>query len=318
MRKIVILGATSHIAKGLICNFNRLGKDELYLFARSADSLKEFVDSIQCEGKVYLKEFGEFNDVDYDIIINCIGINSSVDIKDKIPSVFRLTETFDNRILYYQENHPDTLYINLSSGAAYGTDFSKPAYGSTYSKWDINDISESDYYGVAKLNSEAKHRALKNLNIVDLRIFSYFSRFINLDSSFLLTEIISCIKEGREFMTRSDNMTRDYIHPKDLHSLIEKCIEKHKVNDVFDAYSLKPVTKLEILEYFSNEYGLKYAVQGDVKVSAITGAKKNYYSNNKKAGQIGYVPEFDSIDCIMHESQYILKEKKSDLFISDD
>ncbi|MBT3878778.1 MAG: NAD(P)-dependent oxidoreductase [Candidatus Scalindua sp.] len=318
MQKIVILGATSHIAKGLICNFNRLRKDELYLFARSVDSLKAFVDSAQCEGKVYLKEFGEFNDVDYDIIINCIGINSSVNIKDKLPFFFRLTETFDNLILDYQENHPDTLYINLSSGAAYGTDFSKPAYGSTCSKWDINNISESDYYGIAKLNSEAKHRALQNLNIVDLRIFGYFSRFANLDSKFLLTEIISCIKEGREFVTGSDNITRDYIHPKDLHSLIEKCIEKHKVNDVFDAYSLKPVTKFEILEYFSKGHGLKYIVEDDVKKSAITGAKNDYYSNNKKAGQIGYIPEFDSIDCIMQESKYILKEKKSGLFISED
>ena len=119
-------------------------------------------------------------------------------------------------------------------------------------------------------------------------------------------------------MTGSDNITRDYIHPKDLHSLIEKCIEKHKVNDVFDAYSLKPVTKFEILEYFSKGHGLKYIVEDDVKKSAITGAKNDYYSNNKKAGQIGYIPEFDSIDCIMQESKYILKEKKSGLFISED
>lgn len=318
MHKIAILGATSHIARGLICNFNRLEKDELYLFARSVARLKGFISSAQCEGKVYLKGFDELNDVDYDIIVNCIGISSSADIKNELPLFFRLTETFDNRILDYQKEHPSTLYINFSSGAAYGTDFSKPAYESTCSRWDINNISELDYYGITKLNSEAKHRALNNLNIVDLRIFSYFSRFANLGSKFLLSEIISCIKEGRELVTGNDNITRDYIHPKDLHSLIEKCIEKHEVNDVFDAYSLKPVTKFEILEYFSNEYGLNYIVKDDVKESAITGTKNEYYSNNKKAQQIGYVPEFDSIDCIMHESKYILKEKKSGLSISDD
>ena len=60
-------------------------------------------------------------------------------------------------------------------------DFSVPVDESTYSKWGINHISEADYYGIAKLNSEVKLRALKDLNIVDLRVFGYFSRFIDLE-----------------------------------------------------------------------------------------------------------------------------------------
>jgi nucleoside-diphosphate-sugar epimerase len=109
-------------------------------------------------------------------------------------------------------------------------------------------------------------------------------------------------------VTGADNIVRDYIHPKDLFLLIEKCIEKKNINDVFDAYSLKPISKFEILDYFKAEYGLNYKVKDDLKISAITGTKNNYYSNNKKAQQIGYIPKFASIDCIMHESKDILKE----------
>jgi nucleoside-diphosphate-sugar epimerase len=229
-----------------------------------------------------------------------------VKLKNNISAIFHLIETFDNMVLDYLGKHPETLYINFSSGAAYGVAFDMPVNGATCSNWHINNISEADYYGIAKFHSEAKHRALKKLNIVDLRIFSYFSRFINLESKFLLTEIISYIKEGKEFITDSNNIVRDYIHPKDLHSLIEKCIEKYKINDVFDAYSLKPVTKFEILDYFKNKYRLNYIVKTDVNIIALTGSKDNYYSNNRHAQEIGYKPQFTSMDSIIQESKEIL------------
>lgn len=304
--RIAILGATSHIAKGLIYNFNKNDTNELFLFARSKDRLREFLKSIECEKNFHLKHFEELSKERYDVIINCIGISSASDFKERVSSYFRLTEEFDNLVLDYLNDHPDTLYINFSSGAAYGTDFRIPADESTYSRWDINHISEADYYGIAKLHSEAKHRALKGLNILDLRVFGYFSRFIDLESRFLLTEIISCLREGKEFVTGSDNIVRDYIHPNDLHSLVEKCVDKKIINDTFDCYSLKPVKKFEILDYFVAEYGLKYIIRDDIKTSAITGTKDNYYSINRKAKNIGYEPSVTSMYSIMQESMTIL------------
>lgn len=50
-KKIAILGATSHIAKGLIYNFNKEEANELFLFARSIDRLQGFLKSIECEKK---------------------------------------------------------------------------------------------------------------------------------------------------------------------------------------------------------------------------------------------------------------------------
>ncbi len=304
--KIAILGATSHIAKGLIYNFNRQGLDKLFLFARSKDNLQDFLANIECEKNFLLKDFDELNQERFDVIINCIGISSASDFKERVSSYFRLTEQFDNLVLDYLANYPDTLYINFSSGAVYGTDFSAPVDNSTYSRWDVNHIAEADFYGIAKLNSEVKHRALNNLNIVDFRIFGYFSRFIDLKSCFLLTEIISCVKEGKEFITTSDNIIRDYIHPKDLMSLIKLCIEKFFINDVFDVYSLKSVAKFEILDYFVAQYGLKCTIKDSMQISAVTGRKDNYYSNNRKAKNIDYNPQFTSMDTIIQESLAIL------------
>ena len=300
--RIAILGATSHIAKGLFYNFKQKGNCELFLFARSIDRLREFLKSIECGENFHLKGFDELNKERYDVIINCIGISTASDFKERVSSYFRLTEQFDNLVLDYLNEHPDTLYINFSSGAAYGTDFSVPADESTFSKWNINHISEADYYGIAKLNSEAKHRALKGLNIVDLRVFGYFSRFIDLQSRFLLTEIISCTKEGKEFITGPDNIFRDYVHPKDLFELLDKCIERHRLNDVFDVYSLKPVSKFEILEYFQKEYGLEYIINIGFASSSATGSKDNYYSINKRAREIRYIPQFTSLDSIVQET----------------
>lgn len=209
-------------------------------------------------------------------------------------------------MLDYLNDHQDTLYINFSSGAVYGTDFSAPVDKLTCSRWDVNHISEADFYGIAKLNSEAKHRALKDMNIVDLRVFGYFSRFIDLKSCFLLSEIISCIKEGKEFVTTSDNIIRDYVHPKDLMLLIKLCIDKFFINDVFDVYSLKSVAKFEILDYFVSQYGLKCTVKDSIRISAVTGIKDNYYSNSRKAEDIGYKPQFTSMDSIIQESLVIL------------
>jgi len=304
--RIAILGATSHIAKGLIYNFNNKETHELFLFARSKNRLREFLKSIECEKNFHLKDFEELNKERYDVIINCIGISSASDFKERVASYFRLTEQFDNLVLDYLNEHPDTLYINSSSGAAYGTDFSIPADESTCSRWDINHLSEADYYGVAKLNSEAKHRALKDLNIVDLRVFGYFSRFIDLNSRFLLTEIISCVKEAKEFVTGPDNIVRDYIHPKDLFELLDKCIELHRLNDVFDVCSLKPISKIEILEYFKEKYGLEYAINKEFTCPSATGRKNNYYSINKRTREIGYAPQFTSLDSIVQETEAIL------------
>lgn len=312
-KKVAILGATGHIAKGLISNFCKsLENYELFLFARSLQRLRNFLKGIGCvyNSKIHLKNFDEFNNGKYDVIINCVGAGTPLKVKELGGDILRLTEIFDNLILDYLQNNKDALYINFSSGAVYGKDFRSPISKSTFVNINVNNIGIQDCYGISKINSEAKHRSMVNFNIVDLRVFSYFSRFIDLSSKYLITEVLNCIRNNTEFITNSIDIIRDYIHPEDLFNLVEKCILKHSINDVFDVYSLKPVTKFEILECLKEEYDLKYTINDNLNVMNATGLKNNYYSINKKAEKIGYAPKVTSLECIMHESEKILKEIK--------
>ena len=115
-----------------------------------------------------------------------------------------------------------------------------------------------DYYGIVRINAEAKHRAHRNLRIIDLRIFSYFSRYINLTDGYFITDVMEAILDNKVLVTDSTNIVRDYLHPEDLFSMIVKCVHAGKINQAIDVSSSRPVAKQEILDYFTSEYGLKY------------------------------------------------------------
>ena len=102
------------------------------------------------------------------------------------------------------------------------------------------------------------------------------------------------------------NIVRDYIHPKDLFSLIRKCIKVDKINGAFNVVSLKPVSKWEILDYFSSEYGLKYKIIPSLNYTSATGSKNIYYSTYNNAARLGFKPVFNSMGTIKEESKYIL------------
>jgi nucleoside-diphosphate-sugar epimerase len=307
LKTIAILGATGHIAKNLISNFKRSENYSLYLFARSDEKLNNFLKSINYSKNVEKIGLNDFIKKRYDAVINCIGISDPGKLKNIGPEIFTLTEYYDNLILDYLKDNSSCIYINFSSGAAYGIDFFTPADQDKCNVIKINNIDEKNNYGIAKLYSEVKHRSYENFNIIDLRVFAFFSRYIDLNSKYFITELISCIKTGKEFLTGNNDIVRDYVHPVDLFNLINICINIRKINDAFDVYSLKPVTKFEILNYFAANYGLKYKIETGTLGENTTGIKDNYYSINKKAENIGYIPEFSAMDCIVGETKELLK-----------
>ena len=173
----------------------------------------------------------------------------------------------------------------------------------------VNHVAPEDYYGIVRLNAEAKHRALQHLNIVDLRVFSYFSRFINLTDGYFITDVMEAILENKVLLTDSTNIVRDYLHPEDLFAMLMKCIQAGKINRAVDVNSSRPVSKQEILDYFTAEYGLKYEKRDFTENASATGAKSNYYSTCNLASQMGYIPQFSSMDTLKHEARYILSHK---------
>ncbi|MNC18560.1 hypothetical protein D3C75_664640 [compost metagenome] len=74
-------------------------------------------------------------------------------------------------------------------------------------------------------------------------------------------------------------------------------VEENK-NDVFDVYSLNPVPKFEIIEFFVQNYNLTVKINPQENRASITGSKYNYYSTYKKASEIGYYPKYSSMQSI--------------------
>ena len=66
---IVIMGATSHIAKGLIDRFLHRGDDHMYLFSRSGEKVEHFLDAIGGPGKgnhTICTDYRAFSSFSYD------------------------------------------------------------------------------------------------------------------------------------------------------------------------------------------------------------------------------------------------------------
>lgn len=313
--KIAILGATSHIAKGLIYNFLQNGEFTLHLFIRQSDKVSEihhFLNTIERTAArkcLIHKGYNDFLRCSYDVVINCIGVGTMKKLQGDYTKYFTVTEEYDNLVINYLKKHSAALYISFSSGAIYGREFSSPAKKNTANCLRINYIAPEDYYSITRINAEAKHRAFKNLNIVDLRLFSYFSRFADLKDDYFIIEIIKCLLNKKVFKTNKSNIVRDYLHPQDLFSAIKRCIEIGKINGSFDIVSKKPASKWEIINYFASEYGLKYKVTPSFKYISATGSKNNYYSISKNALYLKYHPQFTSMDTIKEESKYILNNK---------
>jgi nucleoside-diphosphate-sugar epimerase len=305
MKKIAILGATGFIGKSLTYEFSQRNKFEVSLFSRSKDKASDFLKTIEARVKFSVHDYSEFKSHDHNVIINCSGIGNPTALKRNPSEIFKVTEYFDGLCIDYLEKNPDTLYINLSTGAVYGGETVDGITSTTKSVINMNNLSTGEYYVIAKMNSEAKHRSRSDLNIIDLRLFSFFSRFIDLDSKLLMGDIVDCLKNKKVLETSVDDIMRDYISQEDLADLIELLIQKEKMNDFFDVYTKGPISKFELLDALNAEYGLKYKINNQNSHTTPTGIKKGYYSKNYKAEALGYSPKYDSLAVIKKEIKSI-------------
>jgi nucleoside-diphosphate-sugar epimerase len=299
MKSIAILGATGYIGASLSREL-AVQKEviDLYLFSRSEEKilkLKESVKELSGQENNYFYSMEVFSKYNYDVVINCTGVSDLTTLTEQPEQIIDVTESVDTLVLDYLKKKPDTLYINMSSGAVYTT----PGAGNT-------PMTSADYYTFAKKEAEKRHRALTALSIVDIRIFSFFSRYVNSKSHFLMSEVVDCITNKKVFETSADDIVRDYISPNDLCALILLIIEKGKVNDAYDAYSKSSVTKFKLLDFLKEKYGLTYSVkEGDGVKKGLS--KNEYIPKDKKAETLGYMPVLTSLESIDHEMRALFK-----------
>ena len=290
MSRIAILGATSQIAGDFIVR--AAGQHTLFLYARQPGPVRGF----------QALPFSEFGKLSYDAVINFVGAGDPAKIKELGTAIFDITQEFDALALDFIKKNPACRYIFLSSGVASGKDFLTEA--SEMTKWltDVPSLAAQDYYSAAKFQAEARHRALPDLPIVDIRLFNYFSCTSDTAARFFITDLIRSIRDKTVFKTSSDIMVRDYMHPADFYQFVELLLTAPPFNRAVECYSRAPVDKITLLKEMKVRLGLQYEVSEErpALVNA-TGSKPYYYSTDRAAADFGYKPKYSSIDGLVKE-----------------
>jgi len=304
---IAILGATSQIAKDLVLSFSNQSKHRLALFARRPETVEKWLESENLMGRYTIADFGGFKiDEKFDAIINFVGSGNPAQTAAMGSSIFDVTLQYDEMALSYLQQHPDCRYLFLSSGAAYGYVFDKPADVNTKAAIAINDLKPQDWYAVAKLYAECRHRSLMHSPIVDIRVFNYFSCSQDIAARYLITDILRAIRDNEVLRTSPEYIVRDFLHPSDFHGLVTSLLSSPAANAVVDAYSREPIDKSELLSAMQEKFGLQYEITEAAAVVNATGRKPHYYSLNKRAADFGYQPRMTSLEGVLLESGKIL------------
>lgn len=243
----------------------------------------------------------QFGTQRYNVVINCIG-------NARDPHIVETTVKFDSLILDYVQNIPETKYIFFSSGAAYGIEFGSPADWHTPAVVDINQIPNR--YASAKLMAELRHRALPDLPIVDVRLFSYFSETVNPEAGLLMSQVVKCIQNKLRMNVQTDLMIRDYIGADDLANLIQKIINAPAVNMVIDVVSKETISVNELVAEMMERYGLKVVREAPQECfKSTTGIKPRYYSENRAYEHFGWNPTLTSLETIILGMDKIFVDK---------
>ncbi len=305
--RIAILGASSQIAKDLIQSFSVHNTHALALFARRPQAVVQWLADVGLQGRYPVADFDQLADcAPFDAIINFVGVGNPATALSMGASIFDATYQYDQLALEYLQEHQACRYIFLSSGAAFGASFSSPVSLETPATIPLNSLAPQDWYGVAKLHAECRHRALSRFAITDLRVFNYFSRSQDISARFLISDILRAIREGAVLQTSSDPIVRDFLHPSDFHQLVEKVLAGPAGNLALDCYSAAATSKDALLKCMAEQFGLRYEVVGSAGVNA-TGSKANYYSTNHRAHGLGYVPAYTSLEGVVKEAGAILR-----------
>lgn len=308
MRTVAFVGGGSQIAKDLILAWAAEGRTGMQLYVRDLEAAEAWLKAKGLRGSCTASLHSDYGREDHDAVINFVGPGFPQHTADAGASVFDLTLQFDDMVLRGLRQRPDRRYIFLSSGAVYGSaGFQEPAGAGTMACVPVNAVTPKDYYGVAKLHAEARHRAQARLAITDLRVFNYFTRTQDLASRTFITDMLRAARDGAVFQASPDYIVRDYLHPQDFRRLVDCVLAAPPRNEALDCYTRQPVDKPTLLEAMRKEFGLQHVLTAaaDVPVNA-TGLKPYYYSLNRKAAEIGYEPAYTALEGLLIESRAAL------------
>ena len=310
---IAILGATSQIAKDLIRSFDTHSDHQLTLFGRNITPLKIWQATQYFSHSQVVLDYQKFSKhQDFDVIINFVGIGDPAKARAMGEGILTLTDHYDNLAIDYLKQHSGCKYIFLSSGAVFGSNYDQPVDENSIPEAPNRRIGAQDWYGLAKLQAENRHRALIDFNIVDIRVFNYFSQTQDMSARFLITDIVRSIQQRAVLRTSAHNLVRDFLHPDDFYQIVTRVLNAENINAALDCFTQAPIDKFSLLNAMAEQFDLHYEIsQAEAGVLA-TGSKINYYSKNYAAKNIGYAPQLTSLEGVFMEFKAYLKSVNSD------
>lgn len=300
MRSIAILGATSQIAGDLILNLSKCHEDQIYLYGRRLPELKAWLAVNGLHDWCSVAGYDAFHKGQYDVIVNFVGAGCPMQIKKMGTSILEVTDYFDSMAVDYLKKNENCRYIFVSSGAVHNQLLRQISNNDGSGNLSHGHLEDKNWYALSKIYAEKRHRFLESLPIVDIRIFSYFSRNQKINAHFLASDILRSLHNGTELIVSNDITVRDYLHPEDFSQLIDLFVRGEEINDAVDCYSCAPIEKIQLLEGIKKVFGLKYSVQRQ-NYEGKNREKSYYYSSNHRAEMFGYFPKWSSLNGVISE-----------------
>ncbi len=288
--RVALLGATGYIGRSLLAT----APTELVIipFSRNAEKGKTTLISYGIVMKD-MQDYSDFLQKEFDIVINATGIGSPKKLTADPQAVFLVTEEMDNLLFQYLEKHPKTSVFNISSGSVK----------------ELIETGKTSDYSRAKYESEKRHRDRNDFAIIDLRVFAFISRWLDLEESFFISEVAKCLLNKETFVTNQNDMIRDYYSASDIWDVISFLQKLPPTNTVYDMQSRSPISKFELLTNLSKHLGLQYKITSDILNQSPTGAKNVYYSKSTALSELGFSPKKTSLENIEYELNKLLQLK---------
>lgn len=294
-KRIGILGATGYIGRSLLFDLSCVQHLDVVGFSRNPIAAQKRLGHL-----LHIEHLDSVLDHDFDVLVNATGIGSPKAYRANPAAIFAVTESVDALLLAYARTYPRARIISLSSGAVYGAQAGVPISEDAVAQFVPNALRVPDFYALAKLSSEAKHRANPSASIVDLRMFSFFSRYVDITDDFLLSQVAACLHNNNALSTSPEDIVRDFVTTPDLISAISLVTHSSFKNGALDVRSAEPVTKFELLNACARQFGLRFEVSGFCTESP-TGAKNAYYSLNESLQRLGFRPSKTSLQGVSDE-----------------
>ena len=175
-------------------------------------------------------------------------------------------------------------YVFVSSGSVFGISRIGPV--SHFSSYVDHDLC--DDYTKTKLSLERRHFELrvKGDMVSDIRIFSYAGPLFIKNGNYFLSELFSASKDGRAITVSDSDFLRDYIGARELaQAVIGLGVGSEPLS--YNLSSLRPASKQEVLDIFSNQFGLLYEWGSSIPPQ---GRPVDYYCAEFSNQLVGYLP----------------------------